>query len=72
MIVAYRLIKQRSTVRLVALIITIAVFATQMMNFAVSSLSTEGAYDSAIDRVYGNYAENPRFLTNKGLDTLLH
>ncbi len=69
-VLAYRLIKQKSTVKLAAIIVSVAVLATQLMNFSVSSLSTEGAYDSAIDRVYGKYAENPRFLTNKGIGTV--
>lgn len=69
-ILCYRLIRQKSTVRLVAMIISIAIFATQLMNFTVSSLSTEGAYDSAIERVYGKYAEDPRFLTNKGIGSV--
>ena len=69
-IVCYRLIKQRSTTRLVATVLSIAIFATQLMNFTVCSLTTEGAYDSAVDRVYGQYSENPRFLTNKEIGTV--
>ena len=69
-IVCYRLIKQRSTTRLVATVLSIAIFATQLMNFTVCSLTTEGAYDSAVDRVYGQYSEKPRFLTNKEIGTV--
>lgn len=69
-IVAYRLVKQRSAMQLGALILTIAITATQLMNFTVTSLNTKGAYDTAIDRVYGKYEDSPRFLTNKNLGTV--
>ncbi|MBO5411701.1 MAG: hypothetical protein J6A38_01290 [Clostridia bacterium] len=69
-IVAYRLVKQRSIMQLGALILTIAITATQLMNFTVLSINTKGAYSSAIERVYGKYEDKPRFLTNKGIETV--
>lgn len=67
-VVAFKLVKQTSITSLIALILTIAVFSTQLMNFSVGALSTEGAFEPAIDRVYGKYADKPRFLTNKDIE----
>lgn len=69
-VVAYKLVKQRSIMQLGALILTVAICATQLMNFMVGSLTTKGAYASAIDRVYGQYEKNPRFLTNKEIEVV--
>lgn len=67
-VVAYKLIKQQSITALVALVLSIAVCATQFMNFTVGALTTAGAFEPAIDRVYGQYADKPRFLTNKDIE----
>ena len=67
-VVAFKLVKQRGITSLVALVLTIAICATQLMNFTVGAISTEGAFESAIDRVYGKYADKPRFLTNKDIE----
>lgn len=64
-ILAYKLVKARHITSAVALVLTVAIGATQIMNFTIVSLSTEGEFDSALDRVYGEYAEKPKFLTNK-------
>jgi hypothetical protein len=69
-VIAFRLIKQKSIVRLGALILTIAIAATQLMNFAVLSLTTEDAYSSAVDRRFGEGTENPKFLTNKNISSI--
>lgn len=69
-VAAYRFVKKRSAMQTGALILTVAITATQLMNFAVGSLTTEGAYDSAIDRVYGKYESNPKFLTNKDIEVV--
>lgn len=67
-VVAYKLIKQKTITQLVALVLTIAICATQLMNFTVGAISTEAAFKPAIDRVYGKYADKPRFLTNKDIE----
>lgn len=69
-IVAYRLVKKRSIMQTGALILSVAITATQLMSFSVNSLTTKGAYASEIDRVYGKYESNPRFLTNKDIEKL--
>lgn len=67
-IVLFKLKKTGGITATAALILTVAVGASQVANFAVAAVSTEGAFDSAIDRVYGEYSENPRFLTNKDIE----
>ena len=67
-VVAFKLVKQKSMMQIGALVLTVAICATQLMNFTVASITTKGAYDSAIDRVYGKYENNPRFLTNKDIE----
>ncbi|MBQ2701989.1 MAG: hypothetical protein IJF64_03270, partial [Clostridia bacterium] len=67
-VVAFKLVKQKSIMQIGALVLTVAICATQLMNFTVASITTKGAYDSAIDRVYGKYENNPRFLTNKDIE----
>ena len=67
-VVAYKLVKQKGITSIVALVLSITVCATQFMNFTVGALTTEGAFESAIDRVYGQYADKPRFLTNKDIE----
>lgn len=62
--------RKKETTRLIALVLSIAIFATQGVNFAVSSLTTQGAFFSAVDRVYGEYEDKPRFLTNKEIGTI--
>lgn len=59
---------EQSISSLVALVLTIVVFSTQLMNFTVGALTTKGAFEPGIDRAYGKYAENPRFLTNKDIE----
>lgn len=65
--VAFQFVKIKGAVQTVSLILTVAISTSLLMNFAVGALSTEGAFDSAIDRVYGRYESEPRFLTNKDL-----
>ena len=67
-IVLFKLKKTGGITATAALVITIAVGASQIANFAMSAVSTEGAFDSAIDRVYGEYSSKPRFLTDKDIE----
>lgn len=67
-VVAFKLIKQRNITRLVALVLSVTVLFTQLVNVSVSALTTQGAFEPAIDRVYGQYADKPRFLTNKDIE----
>ncbi len=67
---AFQFVKIKSAVQTVALILTVAICASLLINFAVGSLTTEGAFDSAIDRVYGRYETDPRFLTNKDIEAV--
>lgn len=69
-VVAFQFIKIKTITQLGALIVTVAIAATQLMNFVVVSVNTEDAFSSAIDRVYGEYEEKPRFLTNKDVATV--
>ena len=70
-VVVFQFVKLRNIVKLVALILTIAVSATQLMNFTITTLNTkEGPFKSAIDRIYGEYEDRPRFLTYKDIDTV--
>ena len=69
-IVAFQFVKIKTIAQLGALIVTVAIIATQLMNFTIISINTEGAFSSAIDRAYGEYEENPRFLTNKDIATV--
>ena len=67
-VVAFKLVKQTTITGLIALVLSVAICSTQFMNFTVSALTTEGAFQPAIDRVYGQYANKPRFLTNKDIE----
>ncbi len=67
-IVLFKLRKTSGITATAALVLTIAVGASQLANFAMASVSTEGVFDSAIDRVYGEYSSNPRFLTDKDVE----
>ena len=67
-IVLFQFVKIQNIVKLVALVLTIAVSATQIMNFTITTLNTDGAFASAIDRTYGKYEDKPRFLTYKNID----
>ena len=70
-IVLFQFVKLRNIVKLVSLILTIAISATQIMNFTITTLNTkEGPFKSAIDRIYGEYEDRPRFLTYKDIDTV--
>lgn len=66
--VAYRFVKQRNISQLIALVLSVTVLFTQLVNVSVSALTTEGAFEPAIDRAYGQYADKPRFLTNKDIE----
>lgn len=63
-----RLKKTRGITATATLILTIAIGSAQVANFSLAAISTEGAFDSAVDRVFGEYSTNPRFLTNKGIE----
>lgn len=67
-IVLYRLIKTREIMGMAALVICIAIGSSQVVNFAISAMSTEGVFDPAVERLYGEYSSSPRFLTNKGIE----
>lgn len=67
-IVLFKLKKTGGIAATGALILSIAIGASQVANFAVAAISTEGAFDSAIDRVYGEYSSNPKFLTDKDIE----
>lgn len=67
-IVLFQFVKIQNIVKLVALVLTIAISATQIMNFTITTLNTDGAFTSAIDRTYGKYEDKPRFLTYKNID----
>ena len=69
-IVLSKLKRTKGITATVTLILTIAIGSAQVANFSLAAISTEGAFDSAIDRVYGEYSTNPRFLTNKGIEEL--
>ena len=68
-VVLFQFVKIQNIIKLVALILTIAISATQIMNFTITTLNTDGAFASAIERTYGKYEEKPRFLTYKDIDT---
>ena len=67
-IVLFKLKKTRGYAPTGALVLAIAIGASQVANFSIAAVSTEGAFGSAIDRVYGEYSSNPRFLTNKDIE----
>lgn len=69
-VLAFRFVKAKNAMRLGALVLTVAIAASQILNFVVVSVNTAGAYDSAVERMYGEYEENPRFLTNKNLTSV--
>ena len=69
-IVLSKLKRTKGITATVTLILTIAIGSAQVANFSLAAISTEGAFNSAIDRVYGEYSTNPRFLTNKGIEEL--
>lgn len=69
-VLAFRFVKAKNAMRLGALVLTVAIAASQILNFVVVSVNTAGAYDSAVERAYGKYEENPRFLTNKNLTSV--
>ena len=69
-VVAFKLVKQKSMMQIGALVLTVAICATQLMNFTVASITTKGAYDSAIDRVYEQYKDNPKFLTSTDIEKI--
>ena len=66
----YKFAKTRSITATAALIGIIAICSSQVVNFVVATVSTEGVFDSAIDRVYGEYSDSPRFITDKDLEKI--
>ena len=69
-VTAFQFIKIEKWMRLGALVVTFAITATQLMNFAVISINTPDAYKTSVDRMYGKYEDKPRFLTYKDIDTV--
>ena len=67
-IVLFKVKKTSGITSTAALILTIAIGASQVANFSIAAVSSEGVFDSAIDRVYGEYSDNPKFLTNKDVE----
>lgn len=68
LVVLFQFVKIENIAKLIALVLTIAISATQLMNFTITTLNTEGPFASAIDRTYGKYEDKPRFLTYKNID----
>ena len=69
-IVLFQFVKIKNIVSLVSLILTIAIYATQIMNFTITLLNTEDAFASAIERAYGKYEDDPRFITYKDINKI--